>query len=557
MFERLLIREFAILEYLEVDFQPPFTALTGETGAGKSILIEAVSILLGARSSAEMIRHGSKKAYIEGVFSFDPGHPVYVILSAEGWADEGESSFTLSRELNINGKNPCRVNGRTVSYNVYRQFAGDLLDIHGQHEYQQLMRNAKQLEILDAYGGVNLRIIRDNVREKYSRWRELEARLEKARANRQAFERQKDFLIYQIREIEDAAIQAGEDDALEAEIQKLTHGQRILVALEQAYDSLYQNPGGDSAFDSLTNALRSLRSVSRYDPELEKIHERLEPASFIMDEASRDIARYRDQLDVAPSRLEQAESRLYRIRTLGKKYGAGSAAILEHKAGISKELEEMEELAQNEEEWEAEALSLKDAFLRDCEELSLERAKVIASLEPRIDSEFQDLAMKAARFKVDARESAPGPNGADSIEFLISTNTGEPFLPLAKIASGGELSRITLAMKRVLASSDSCDTLIFDEIDSGIGGITIQSVAEKLASISLLQQVICVTHSPVIAAKANQHLLLEKEEIEGRTLTKVKDLDEGQRVEELTRMLGGDSSSADLLRHAARMLKKE
>ena len=556
MFERLLIREFAILEYLDIDFRAPFTALTGETGAGKSIVIEAVSVLLGARSSAEMIRHGARKAYIEGVFSFGEDHPVYRALVDAGWADEEERSFTLSRELNINGKNPCRVNGHTVSYSAYRLFAGELLDIHGQHEYQRLMQAAKQADILDAYGGKPLQRIKDQVFDSFGRLRELESRLEKARQNRRNFERQKDFLLFQLREIEDAAIKPGEDAALEAEIQKLTHSRRIFDAIEQAYACLYHNPGGESAYDSLTNALRLLKSVDRYDPDLTSIHERLEPAGYIIDEVARDIIRYRDLLDVSPSRLESAESRLYRIRSLGKKYGGDSVAILSHRDEVARELEEMEELSQNEELWEAQASGARADFNERCAELSRARAEVIAALEPRVDNEFLDLAMKAARFKVEKRDIQPGQNGADSIEFLISTNTGEPFLPLIRIASGGELSRITLALKRILASSDTRDTLMFDEIDSGIGGTTIQAVADKLASISLEQQVICVTHSPVIASKANQHLLLEKSERAGRTVTLVKDLEENERIVELTRMLGGDSSSEDLLRYAAGMLKK-
>ena len=554
MLTRILIKQFAIIDHLEIDFRLPFTVLTGETGAGKSILIEAVSILLGGRSSGEMIRHGAEKAYIEGVFSFAADHPIYEALSEGGWSEDGESSFVLSRELNTNGKNPCRINGCTVSLQAYRQLAGALLDIHGQHDYQQLMQTQRQSDILDAYGGDALRQLKIQVKQAYDAWKLLVEKLEKARDNQQAFAAKKDFLLFQLQEIDSLVLSPGEDEALEGEIRKLAHSQRILNGLDRASSFLFQYADGESAYDLLSKALQHLKGLGKYDPALDGIHDRLEPASFLMDEAIREMDRYKDRLDVSSGRLEEAENRLYKIKALGKKYGEGVASILGHRETIAAELSVMEEFSLKEEEWESAAAEAQGTYTRHAAELSFLRKEAKERLEEQIDREFQDLAMKAAHFLADIRESAPGPKGADYVEFLISTNTGEPFLPLAKIASGGELSRITLAMKRILAASDTCETLIFDEIDSGIGGTTIQAVAEKLLSISSRQQVICVTHSPVIASKANQHFLLEKEEQGGRTLTDIRELDEQERVEELMRMLGGDAGSGDLRRHAASML---
>jgi DNA repair protein RecN (Recombination protein N) len=556
MLERLLIKQFAIIEQLEIDFRPPFTVLTGETGAGKSILIDAVAILLGGRSSGDMIRHGSEKAYIEGVFSFAAGHPVYQLLSEEGWAETGEESFILSRELNVNGKNPCRVNGCTVSLNAYRQLATGLLDIHGQHEYQQLMQSQKQLDILDAYGASKLAGLRSRVKEAWHTWKAIEEKLAGARENRQAFAAKKEFLRYQIKEIDAARLEEGEEEELAIEVQRLAHSQKILTRLDKAYLVLFDFKDGDSAYDLLSKALQQLRDLGRYDPELGGVYDRLEPASYLMEETAREIQQYKDQFDLSPARLEEAENRLYKIKTLGKKYGEGTEAILKHRHKAAAELAEMDEFLTREEEWSKDEADAKAAYYKLASEISGQRQEIKKRLEEQVDREFLDLAMKSAHFKVDIREQPPGPKGVDTAAFLISANSGEPYLPLAKIASGGELSRITLAMKRILAATDACETLIFDEIDSGIGGATVQAVADKLLSISASQQVICVTHSPVIAAKAGQHLFLEKEEKEGRARTSVKDLQGEERVQDIVRLLSGDMTSDNLKRHAAEMLKR-
>ena len=557
MIDRLLIKQFAIIDSIEIDFRPPFTVLTGETGAGKSILIEAISILLGGRSSVEMIRHGADKAYIEGTFHFTVGHPVYESLFDGGWMEEGETSFVLSRELNVNRRNPCRINGYTVSFNAYRQVASVLLDLHGQHEYQLLMQTDKQLDILDAYGGEAVQELRQQLKDAYHKWMDLDDKLSKARESHQAYALRKDFLAYQLQEIDDMRIVPGEEKTLEAEIGKLTHSQRILKGMDLVYSFLFQYADGESSYDLLSKALRQLRELSRYDPELEGVYDRLEPASFLMDEASREINRYNDHMDVSPNRLEEAETRLYRIKALGKKYGDSTEAILEHRENAAIELADMEEFILKEGEWEGEAAEAKEVYSRLSSEIARQRSGIKKRLEEQVDLEFADLAMKSARFRVDLQEGAIGPKGGDRVEFLISTNTGEPFLPMAKIASGGELSRITLAMKRILAASETCETLVFDEIDSGIGGTTIQAVAEKLSSISKRQQVLCVTHSPIIAAIADQHFLLDKEEQEGRTLTYIREIRDEERVDELVRMLGGDAVSADLRRHAQVMLRRE
>jgi DNA repair protein RecN (Recombination protein N) len=327
--------------------------------------------------------------------------------------------------------------------------------------------------------------------------------------------------------------------------------------LDQARGALFEGGDASSAYDQIARASRHLRDAGKYDPALSGVQERLEPASYILDEVAREIGQYRDQLELGPGRLEEAENRLYQIRALCKKYGGTEQTALDHRQALAAEWDDMEEFSGKEEEWLAQAAAAAKEYAARAGELRRRRQAIKERLEAEIDREFLDLAMSAAHFTVSLEEREPGPQGIDSAEFLISTNTGEPFLPLAKIASGGELSRITLAMKRVLAAMDSCETLIFDEIDSGIGGVAAQRVAEKLLSISQSQQVICVTHAAVIAARANQHLLLEKEESQGRTRTEIKALTGEKRIDELVRMLGGRDASGDLRRHASRLLQGE
>jgi DNA repair protein RecN (Recombination protein N) len=556
MLERLYIKQFAIIDELAIDFEAPFTVLTGETGAGKSIIIEAVAILLGGRAQSEMIRYGAERAYIEGVFSLPQDHEVMRYLLQEHFAELAEDPLILSREFSTDRRNACRINGRTVTLSQYKQVALGLVDIHGQHDYQQLMQSQKQLGILDAYGGRELLDLRTEVGKVYGQWQALERKIKEAQEKQNALLAQKDFLKFQLDEIDQAKLQPDEDDALNSEIRRLSHSDRIMKNLQKAYEQMFGASDAPSAYDMLGKALNYLRDLGKYDPELTELYDSLEPASYIMDEAARRISNYQDQLDVSPKRLEDAENRLYRIKSLCKKYGDTVLNVLEHRERVAAELQTLENWEDQEKSRESERKELSQDYFNLARKLHDLRCETGARLEASVDAELKDLAMESARFQTNIQPAAPGATGTDSAEFLISSNAGEAFLPLAKIASGGELSRIILAMKRILASMDSSDTMIFDEIDSGIGGKTVHAVADKLWTISRNQQVICVTHAAAIAAKANQHLLLVKEEAGGRTQTGVKVLSSQDRISELARMLGGDSQSPELLAHAQSLLKR-
>lgn len=556
MLERLYIKQFAIIDELAIDFEAPFTVLTGETGAGKSIIIEAVAILLGGRAQSEMIRYGSDRAYIEGVFSLPQDHEVMRYLLQEHFAELTEDPLILSREFGTDRRNLCRINGRTVTLSQYKQVALGLVDIHGQHDYQQLMQSQKQLGILDAYGGRELLDLRTEVGKAFSQWQALEHKIKEAQEKQKALLAQKDFLKFQLDEIDQAKLQPDEDDALNSEIRRLSHGDRIMKNLQKAYEQMFGASDAPSAYDMLGKALNYLRDLGKYDPALTELYDSLEPASYILDEAARRISSYQDQLDVSPKRLEDAENRLYRIKSLCKKYGDTVLDVLEHRERVAAELQALENWEDQEKSREGERKEISQRYISLAQKLHELRCETGARLETSVDAELKDLAMESARFQTNIQSAAPGAAGTDSAEFLISSNAGEAYLPLAKIASGGELSRIILAMKRILASMDSSDTMIFDEIDSGIGGKTVHAVADKLWTISRNQQVICVTHAAAIAAKANQHLLLVKEEAGGRTQTGVKVLNPQERISELARMLGGDSQSPELQAHAQGLLNR-
>lgn len=557
MLERLFIKQFAIIDELAIDFEAPFTVLTGETGAGKSIIIEAAAILLGGRAQSEMIRYGSDKAFIEGVFSLPPEHEVMQYLLRENYAEQAEEPFILSREFSTDKKNACRINGRTVTLNQYKQVASGLVDIHGQHDYQQLMQSQRQLGILDAYGGRELLDLRAETGRQYIRWQDTEGKIKDAQEKQKELLAQKDFLKFQIDEIDQARLQPEEEDLLSSEIRRLSHSERIMKNLQKAYEQMFGTADAPSAYDMLGKALNYLRDLGKYDPELTDIYDSLEPASYILDEAARRISSYQDAMEVSPKRLEEAENRLYRIKTLCKKYGETVQDVLAHRDRVAMELQAMENWEEQERSWESERKIFSEKYFELAGKLHEIRSKTGIKLEASIDEELKDLAMESARFRSNIQTAPPSSTGIDTAEFLISSNAGEAFLPLAKIASGGELSRIILAMKRILAAMDCSDTMVFDEIDSGIGGKTVHAVADKLSAISRNQQVICVTHSATIAARANQHLLLLKEESGGRTQTGIKGLDETERIEELARMLGGDSQSPELQTHAKSLLNRK
>lgn len=556
MLERMLIRSFAIIDNLSIDFKAPFTVLSGETGAGKSMMIDAVSLLLGARAQSEMIRFGEDKAYVEGVFSMVSDQPLQAQLRELGLLDDPEEPLVFSREISENGKNICRINSRTVTLSQYKSLAHGLVDIHGQHDYQVLMQTPAQLGLLDAYGGMEHQARVTQVEELYTAWQKIRRNLEEAHRAQKEQAAQEDYLRFQAQEIDDAQIQVGEAETLAIEIARLSHGEKIQLLLQQAYEQMFDNEDGLSAHQLLSGALHSLKEAQRFDESLAETYAALEPALYILDETARDLRHYQENLELSPLGLEQAENRMHLLRRLFQKYGETEQDVLNWREDVEVKLQQLEQWQSQENQWHQQEQTLEKEYQIAALALSQSRKTISKALEEAVNFELKDLGMGKAVFQVRFQGKEPGLHGIDGVVFMISSNEGEPFLPLAKIASGGELSRITLAMKKVLAATDTCQTLIFDEIDSGIGGVTAHAVGEKLAAISQVQQVICVTHSAAIAARARQHLYINKIEKEGRTLSQIEDLKREARIVELARMLGGDMTSSALLEHARTLVEE-
>lgn len=557
MLERLFIKNFALIEELTVALSENLNVLTGETGTGKSIVVDAVSILLGGRAQGEFIRTGAERALLEGVFYFPPCHQVFEILDHLDLETDEQEPLVLSREISMSGRNTCRINGRTLPLNQYRQIGLAIVDIHGQHDHQALLQAEQHLGILDRFGGSqHLNLVRE-LRESHAMWLTYKKELDEIREKERERLQRVDFLTYQIQEIQQAKIRPGEMEELAREGGILANAEKITTNLNAAYLKLFGGERGLSAYDLVGKALINLNEVKKYDPALEKFISQLEPGLYLLEETAAELRDYLEGMEYSPVRLEQVEKRHQTIKDLCKKYGPTEEEVLGFYAKAQKDLEIWEKNAERAEEL-AGLLNLAwEVFENKGKELTNGRVKLARLLEEKVTGQLMELAMPHAQFAVRITPCEPSFKGLEQVEFLISPNPGEPLLPVAKIASGGELSRIMLALKTIIAGHDGIGTLIFDEIDSGLGGKAAQKVAEKLEEIGRSQQVICITHSPLIAALADDHMLLEKEVKGGRTKTILRHLEYLERVDELARMLGGDKQTLELKNHARQILKKK
>lgn len=556
MLEHLFVKNFALVEDLTIDFSDNFNVLTGETGAGKSIIIDALALLLGGRAQTEFIRSGTEKAVLEGTF-FIPNSPfVWELLHEMGIEDE-DSTLVLSREISLNGRNVCRLNGRVFTLGQYQQLGLALVDLHGQHAHQTLLQGDKHLDLLDKFGGLAHQQLKQEVKEKYERYLVIKKELEELRASEKERLQKIDYLNFQSEEIKQAKIKLGELEELTKEVQILVHAEKISENLYLAYQQLFGEEKGVAAYDLLSKALDNLHELKELDSSLKNLAAQLEPALYLIEETALQIREYREEIDYSPTRLEQSENRLHFLKDLCKKYGPSIEDVLLHAQKVETELQKWHSSSERLEQLQGEVKKYLEEYETTAKTLSQKRKKLAETLEIKVIAQLVELAMPDIRFAIKFLSSEPSAQGLEQVEFLISPNPGEPLLPVAKIASGGELSRIMLALKTIMAETDGIGTLVFDEIDAGIGGKAVQKVAEKLERISKSQQVICVTHSPLVAAIADRHLLLEKEVEKGRTRTIIQLLDEEERVEELARMLGGENPSADLKKHASKILKRK
>ncbi len=548
MLELLHIENIAIIEAADIEFAPGFNALTGETGAGKSIVIDSLSAVLGQRTSRELIRTGADKAFVSAAFS-----GMAPELTEElGIQPEADGTLLLQREIQTDGKNVCRVNGRPVTVGQLRALGARLLNIHGQHDGQQLLDEEQHIVYLDSFGRVESLAI--TYAEKYKNFTDIRRQIGALQMDEAEKARRVDTLQYQIEELRRAKLTPGEEEELTARRGMLRNAEKFLDAVAGADYALNGDDSGGGALSALRQAQDALSGVRHLDDAFGQLYERLGEAYSEVYDIAATVEDKRGELDVSPGELDRVESRMDLLYRLKKKYGATVEDMLDYQARCEAELAQIEDAGDTLVRLE-QALSKAEKEARQAAQaLSDARKAAAEQLTSQILAELQQLDMGKIRFAVDFAEKPLDSDGMDTVRFLMSANVGEELRPIHKIASGGELARIMLAMKNVLSEQDHVGTMVFDEVDTGVSGRAAQKVAEKMARISRRKQVLCVTHLPQLAAMADTHFSVEKGERGGRTYTEVRRLDREQRRRELARLTGGSHVSQTMLDGAEELL---
>lgn len=548
MLELLHIENIAIIEAADIEFAPGFNALTGETGAGKSIVIDSLSAVLGQRTSRELIRTGAEKAFVSAAFS-----GMAPELAEEfGIQPEADGTLLLQREIQTDGKNVCRVNGRPVTVGQLRALGARLLNIHGQHDGQQLLDEEQHIVYLDSFGRVESLI--NTYAEKYKHFTDIRRQIGALQMDEAEKARRVDTLQYQIEELRRAKLTPGEEEELTARRGMLRNAEKFLDAVAGADYALNGDDSGGGALSALRQAQDALGGVRHLDDAFGQLYERLGEAYSEVYDIAATVEDKRGELDVSPGELDRVESRMDLLYRLKKKYGATVEDMLDYQARCEAELAQIEDAGDTLARLE-QALSKAEKEARQAAQaLSDARKAAAEQLTSQILAELQQLDMGKIRFAVDFAEKPLDSDGMDTVRFLMSANVGEELRPIHKIASGGELARIMLAMKNVLSEQDHVGTMVFDEVDTGVSGRAAQKVAEKMARISRRKQVLCVTHLPQLAAMADTHFSVEKGERGGRTYTEVRRLDREQRRRELARLTGGSHVSQTMLDGAEELL---
>ena len=551
MLRLLHIENIAVIEQAEIAFDRGFNVLTGETGAGKSIVIDAISAILGERTYRDVIRTGADRAFVSAVFDGVPDLPWF----AENRVEYDPSELLVQREVYADGKNVCRVNGRPVTVAILKKLGGQLVNIHGQHDSQQLFDETKHLSYLDLFARNEAE--RTAYAACYERVLSLRREQERLTLDEGEKLRRVEALQYQLEEIGRAALQPGEDEQLESRRKLLQNAEKLSEALAAAAMALSGGEDASGAVDLVGEADHALARIARYDEGLAALGDRLSNLQYELEDVAGELRDHLDQMAYSGEELEQIESRLDVIHRLKRKYGGSVEEILQYAEKAQRELDEItfseERLAQLEKELAAVTAEAKAAGLL----LRATRQTAARAMETRLSQELAALDMPRAQFVCQLEETDLTPDGLDSLRFLMTANVGEALKPLSKVASGGELARIMLAIKNVLAEQDRVGTLIFDEVDAGVSGRAAQKVAEKLRAVSKNKQVLCVTHLPQIAAAADVHLLIAKTEREGRTYTQVTALDRPGRTREIARIIGGAEITETTLRSAGEMLQSD
>ena len=555
MLTELRISNFALIDHLHLEFPAGFLVLTGETGAGKSLLVDALTLLVGGRASTDLIRSETDEAVLEAVFSIPSNSPLIDRLRELDLLQSGEQELIIRRVLSRTGKNKMYLNGSMASVQGVQELVRSLVDIHSQHDQQSLLSSKAQLDVLDGFGAANT--LRSRYFNAYEEWKAKESELNETVAKHIEQQGRQEFIEFQLQELNKANLQAGEEEALTQEYQRLKHAGRVGELIETTYQSLYE--ADHAVLGNVQKIEQNLQELSTIDSSITPWTQLGESASASLQELAEAIRDYRQTLHYDPERLAEIDDRLAHIQGLKRKYQSTYPELLERTRGLQQEADGFITGHERIEELRKQSTDARLLVERLAQELSITRQKAAKELEGKVKEEFKALRMEPVRIEVRIETNADperfGPTGMDQVELLLSANPGEPLQPLAKIVSGGELSRIMLAIKSVLAGVDEVPVLVFDEVDSGIGGAVAAVVGERLRMLAQYHQVFCITHLPQVASQAGSHYLIKKKVVKDRTVTNVRLLDEKERQDEIARMLGGLEVTEATRKTAEEMLK--
>ena len=552
MLLEISIKNFAIIEEVSLHFDQGMTILTGETGAGKSIIIDAMNMMLGSRATTDVIRHGASKAEIEGLFSLENSRSLKPIFEEQGL--ELTDELIIRREILQNGRSVSRVNGQLVNLSVLKAIGQHLVDIHGQHDQEELMRPQLHIAMLDEFGDQEFLALKDRYYEIFDRYRGLRKQVLTLQKNQQEHKARIEMLEFQIAEIESADLKSGEDLTLHQERERLLNHKQIADTLTNAYAML-----DNEDFSSLSNvrsAMNDLESIEEYDPSYKELSSNLSESYYVLEDVTKRLEDIIDGLDFDGNRLMQIEARLDLINSITRKYGGNVNDVLEYFAQISKEYQLLTGNHSSSEDLEVELKALEKTLVELAGQLSQARHLLAKQLESEIKQELQELYMEKANFQVQFTKSKFNREGNEQVEFYISTNPGEDFKPLIKVASGGELSRLMLAIKSAFSRKEGKTSIVFDEVDTGVSGRVAQAIAQKIHKIGSNGQVLAISHLPQVIAIADYQFFIEKISDEHSTVSKVRLLDMDERVEEIAKMLAGENVTDAALTQARELLRK-
>jgi len=554
MLSDLQVKNFALINQVNINFKKGLNILSGETGAGKSIIIGALDLLLGARANTDVIRSGKEAAYISAFFQPEELTIINKILTEAGIEKE-DSGILIAREIRENGRNRTLINGQLATLKIVKKISRYLIDIHGQHEHQLLLDPGSHLMILDAFIGQEIQPLKNNIKSLYQELNKVQKELAEIEIDDSQRARELDIINFQIDEIEEASLMKGEYEDLKEEYKSLSHAEEIYQVVAELISAL---SGDDYSEKGIMDRLAVLKNkfveIEDYNQRLKKLNKKFADIYYSLEEFVFDLGDFESAFNYDEQRIAIISDRLDLINTLLRKYGEDIETVLSYLEELYQKRDKLENIEEKISSLTKKNNKFKKEILKKSGELSQLRKEYAKKLEVKLKAELKDLAMEDVRFKVDFKQKEITADGTDQIEFLISPNRGEDLKSLAKIASGGELSRIMLSLKTITAALDQVDTLIFDEVDSGVGGNTAAKMAAKLSQIAAERQIICITHLPQLASAANHHFLIKKERGKNRTFTKIYALDKDERVAEIARMIGGATITDKTLAHAEEMV---